>query len=153
MILHFFEGLKRFKLFDVKIPCFILLPFDIIILTDDFITEIKEYENIFFIIICKICKIGLRKKEYTIDLMKISRKLTLTWISKNQICLDTIRIEIVFLWWTMRCRCTLWKRKLDVLGFHICLMSIQQFGLKLLPWYFLWEVLSCLDVFWCRRKQ
>ena len=87
LILHFFEGLKRFQLFDVKIPCFILLPFDIIILTDDFITEIKEYENIFSIIIRKICKIGLRKKEYTIDLMKITRKLTLTWISKNQICL------------------------------------------------------------------
>ena len=48
MILHFFEGLKRFQLFDVKIPCFILLPFEIIILTDDFITDIKAREmNIF----------------------------------------------------------------------------------------------------------
>ena len=93
------------------------------------------------------------KETITIYFMKVIRKLTLTWISRNQICLDTIRIEIVFLWWTMRCRCTLWRRKLDVLGFHICLMSIQEFGLKLLLWYFLWEVLSCLDVFWCRRKQ
>ena len=82
----------------MKIPCFILLPFEIIILTDDFITDIKEREmNIFsksYKRLMKPYKSLQRKQSIIVSPSKLENSTYLDFKKSNLFGHDTNRNSI-----------------------------------------------------------